>query len=324
MMVVIILSAVLMLIFQCAVSDVVDDFDKCSEFFLDNQPPEIPGVLVDSKSADQNHFKLICQGAKDKYTFATFYNTTSRIPVFSAYTYSGKGNFNRDQAKKPWSTEPQLDNSEQATDADYRTDPPNVNRGHLFPVCHAKDVPTAKSTFTLTNAVPQKVSFNGGSWGRMETYTKQLMDSHCLDNNNKVLAYVLTGAVPGTINLNNRVNIPKMMWTAFCCYNSKNQSWFSKAHWAPNVDEIVNQRTIPTVSLINLHDHLKNTWGEGLKLFNDKCLTDEPVNTNLPPPDTECEEEKSFCHQSRPVIFCERSCDHTESVLTEIRKICHS
>ncbi|XP_051949450.1 endonuclease domain-containing 1 protein-like [Xyrauchen texanus] len=275
MMVVIILSAVLMLIFQCAVSDVVKDFDKCSNFFSDNQPPEIPGVLVDSKSADQNRYKFICQGAKDKYTFATFYDTESRIPVFSAYRYSGKGNFNRDQAKKPWSTEPQLDNNKQAADDDYKNNKLNVNRGHLFPVCHAKDLDTAKSTFTLTNAVPQKESFNGGSWAHMEGCTMGLMETNCRDNNDQVSAYVLTGAVPAKNPLpqdmlNKRVNIPSMMWTAFCCYNNEKQSWFSAAHWAKNVDEDVNQKMILTVSLKNLQDELKKTWGEGLKLFN-KC-----------------------------------------------------
>ncbi|XP_051949449.1 endonuclease domain-containing 1 protein-like [Xyrauchen texanus] len=273
-MVVIILSAVLMLIFQCAVSEVVDDFSECSDFFLDNQPPQIPGVLERGES--QNHYKTICQRFNNVYTFATLYDTTSKIPVFSAYRYSGKGNFtrNKDLKNQNWTTESQLQDNEQAADDDYKNNTLNVNRGHLFPCSHAKDLDTAKSTFTLTNAVPQKVRFNSGSWARMENFTKHLMDSHCRDNNNKVSAYVLTGAVPGDETLNNRVNIPKMMWTAFCCYNSKNQSWFSKAHLAPNEDEDVKDKnkTILTESLKNLQDELKNTWVKGLKLFNEKCL----------------------------------------------------
>ncbi|XP_051526729.1 endonuclease domain-containing 1 protein-like [Myxocyprinus asiaticus] len=284
MMVLIILSAVLMLAFQCAVSYVVDDFSKCSEFFLDSQSPHIPAVLEGGKSQNQNRYKIICQGANKVYTFATLYNTTSRIPVFSAYKYSGKGKFSRKVRKQHWKIEPQLQQNEQATNEDYseeNREKMNVNRGHLFPVCHAKDVTTAESTFILTNAVPQKVSFNNGSWAHMEQCTKQLMDKHCLDTNNKVSAYVLTGAVPGNNKLNNRVNIPSMMWMAFCCCDSK-KNCFSKAHWAPNEDD-ENKNKIQMKSLKELQDYLKNTLGKELKLFNDKCLTDKSVKTNLPP-----------------------------------------
>ncbi|XP_051526730.1 endonuclease domain-containing 1 protein-like [Myxocyprinus asiaticus] len=282
MMVLIILSAVLMLAFQCAVSDVVDNFGKCTKYFMAGQPPQIEGILVDSKSADQNRYKIICQGAKKVYTFATLYDTTSRIPVFSAYKYSGKGKFSRPNTSN-WKIEPQLQQNEQATNKDYKNNNLNVNRGHLFPSCHAKDFTTAKSTFILTNAVPQKMHFNNGSWARMEQCTKHLMDKHCLNMSNKVSAYVLTGAVPGNNKLNNRVNIPSMMWMAFCCCDSNTNSCFSKAHWAPNEDDENKNKTIQMKSLKELQDHLKNIWVKELKLFNDKCLTDKSVKTNLPP-----------------------------------------
>lgn len=86
----------------------------------------------------------------------------------------------------------------QAVNEDYRNNNYNVNRGHLFPCCHAADEDTAESTFTLTNAVPQKISFNGGSWSRMEDENKNIMNS-CKNNNNEVLAHVLTGAIPGNL-----------------------------------------------------------------------------------------------------------------------------
>ncbi|KAK6291676.1 hypothetical protein J4Q44_G00374610 [Coregonus suidteri] len=57
---------------------------------------------------DPNRYKLICQKYKNSYRFATLYDTTNKIPVFSAYTITGpppKGRPNQ-----PWMIEPQLNN----------------------------------------------------------------------------------------------------------------------------------------------------------------------------------------------------------------------
>lgn len=140
---------------------------------------------------------------------------------------------------------------------------------------YAADEDTAKSTCILTNIVPQKESFNSGSWSRMEQTVKTVMDSNCRDekDSNKILAYVLTGAVPSqTGKLNNRVNIPSHMWTAFCCYNSKTKKWESQAHWAENIDESNNKgKTISKQSLTKVQDFLKSKYGD-TTLFNGKCV----------------------------------------------------
>ena len=146
-----------------------------------------------------------------------------------------------------------------------------VNRGHLFPLQHAKDLDTQESTCILTNIVPQKESFNGGSWSRMETSVTDLMTANCKDNNNKVKAYVITGAVPSKTpeNKMNDVNIPKLMWTAFCCKNKKGK-WVSNAHWADNKKDENTQITIPTISLSDLYNIHKDDIG---KLFPDGTCT---------------------------------------------------
>lgn len=46
------------------------------------------------------------KNAGSGYTFATLYDTTNRIPVFSAYKYTGRGNFRRPMI--PWMVEPQV------------------------------------------------------------------------------------------------------------------------------------------------------------------------------------------------------------------------
>lgn len=283
-------------------TDVVGSFSTCSEFFFNKQPPTIRGILENSVSKDQNQYKIICQQNQNKYRFATFYDIKNKIPLFSAYKYTGHTGTRPQNVK--WKTEPQLEDqnagmnvalSNQAFKGDYTTNK-DVNRGHLFPCCHAADEDTAKSTFTLTNAVPQYKSFNGGSWSDMEQKVRSVMDSHCRDKNNEknILAYVLTGAVPNTKRppqlLNNRVNIPSDMWTVFCCYNRESNKWKSQAHWAENKDESKGSKPIPPKTLVALQTFLKSKYNKESLLFNGGCLDDLKADASPPPvPDT-CEE----------------------------------
>ncbi|XP_051729687.1 endonuclease domain-containing 1 protein-like [Ctenopharyngodon idella] len=256
-------------------TEVVKSFSACSQFFLNEQPSVIPGILENSLSKD-NRYKLICQKYKNAYRFATLYDTTNRIPVFSAYKYTEKGHFTR--PNKEWMTESELDPPvaemtvpclNQAISADYCKNCYKVNRGHLFPCCHAADLDTAESTFTLTNVVPQKISFNAGSWKRMEEETKEIMDT-CKNNNNEVLAHVLTGAIPGNNKMKKKVNIPSFMWMAFCCYNSTENAWVSQAYWAPNEEENTKVN-IPKRSLLELQGFLNANWVQNVQLFENNC-----------------------------------------------------
>lgn len=86
-------------------TEVVDSFNTCSQFFFNKQPPVIPGILKNSVSKN-NRYKLICQKYNNAYRFATLYDTTNRIPVFSAYKYTEKGYFKR--PNKEWMTESEV------------------------------------------------------------------------------------------------------------------------------------------------------------------------------------------------------------------------
>lgn len=90
-------------------SEVVKPFEKCSEFFSEEQPPVIPDIL--NPNSDHARYKKICQkysftSAGSGYTFATLYDTESRIPVFSAYKYTKGEHFTRPMI--PWRIEPQV------------------------------------------------------------------------------------------------------------------------------------------------------------------------------------------------------------------------
>ncbi|XP_056336338.1 endonuclease domain-containing 1 protein [Danio aesculapii] len=285
-----VVSVLLVFGFSFITTEVVDSFSKCNQFFLGGEPPVISGLLEGSVSQDNNH-KIICQKYQNLYRFATFYSITTvnghqgRIPVFSAYKYTGCC---RGRPRLSWMIEPQLessDNSEmrapcvnQAAMGDYHKED-NISRGHLFPNGHAPDEVTAESTFTLTNTVPQVKSFNNGSWVRMEQKVRSIIESDCRDENNMTLAYVLTGAVPSTNNfLRKRVNIPKYMWTAFCCFNSTGQTWVSQAHWAENKRER-NTTYIPTKSLDKLEQFLTKQYNRNYKLFENDCYQRKVIKT---------------------------------------------
>ncbi|XP_043074158.1 endonuclease domain-containing 1 protein-like [Puntigrus tetrazona] len=273
-----VVSVLLVLGFSFVMTEIVDSFSTCSSFFLNGQPPVIPGILNNLVSQDSNRYKLICQKYQNVYRFATVYDTTNKIPVFSAYRYTGSYT---GRPHIPWMIEPELETTDgtmrepcvnQAFPGDYWTQTA-LNRGHLFPNGHAADKITAESTFTLTNTVPQYSSFNDGSWGQMEQRVKDTMETHCRDKDNadNILAYVLTGAVPSQANLlNKRVNIPSNMWTVFCCYNHGSTAWMSQAHWAENKDSNA-ANTINSKTMARFQEFMGNKYGPGSKLFDVDC-----------------------------------------------------
>ncbi|XP_047670081.1 endonuclease domain-containing 1 protein-like [Tachysurus fulvidraco] len=183
---------------------------------------------------------------ENKYRFATVYDTVRRIPVYSAYTFSGKEQKSR---KREWKIEPQLENIAEYKDLKEMIDSPSeagkifnqaVNsdyinieftRGHLFPYQFATDQDQADSTFTLTNIAPQTKD-NNQKWAKqVETPIRKEIKQGCkLDGSH--LVYIVTGVVPGknwiSITRDGKeyqegVNIPSHFWSAYCCTSNKGQ-----------------------------------------------------------------------------------------------------
>lgn len=105
----------------------------------------------------------------------------------------------------------------QASNADYDSSTDYFDRGHLAPVSHANSRECVYASFTLTNAAPQYYSFNSGQWKVVESRMVTTLTNKCKNNS----AYIVTGVVPGNIKMNNRVNVPKCFWTAYCCQTDK-------------------------------------------------------------------------------------------------------
>uniref|UniRef100_A0A8C5GC50 DNA/RNA non-specific endonuclease domain-containing protein n=1 Tax=Gouania willdenowi TaxID=441366 RepID=A0A8C5GC50_GOUWI len=187
---------------------------ECNEFFLNKQPPWVPGILENGKILNQDRYKVICQTFKNE-----------KIPLFSAYKYRGNGD---KREREGWYTEPKLEGNgmwdgtyrNQADLEDY-INSTIYNKGHLFPFSHGFSEDDKLSTNTLTNIVPQVKTFNGGSWANMETCTKCVLDQLCLNNKGTSEGSVVVKAN----QLNDRVNIPDRLWSAFCCYRIKLSSF---------------------------------------------------------------------------------------------------
>ncbi|XP_077196448.1 endonuclease domain-containing 1 protein-like isoform X2 [Paroedura picta] len=216
-------------------AEVVKSFEEtCPRYFFRKTPPKI--------SLTASYMVPICQRYKNQYRYATLYDQKKRIPIYSAYIY----NPGRAKRTDNWMVEPQLVGSglrpemiseedliqkfhvtkaaleeSQAVLQDYKN-LIDYNRGHLNPNSHQPDPEAKKSTFTLTNIVPQFTKLNGGAWQTYEQQTMQTKTQGCKET------FAVVGAVPGNNYIaGRRVNKPSHVWSTACCYIDNNhlRSW---------------------------------------------------------------------------------------------------
>ncbi|KAL7865140.1 hypothetical protein SRHO_G00103870 [Serrasalmus rhombeus] len=226
-------------------SEVVQSFkSKCRQFFFLGHLPSAKRVATPTVFRGQN-YKQICQRWKNQYRFATLYDTKSRIPVYSAYTFISSNPFKR---VDDWKVEPQLDlplkpeNSNMASESEMNDGLTSTfkhqalvkdysgkfTRGHLFPKSYAADQDDGDATFTLTNIAPQTQECNSQWAEQVEEPMLKYIKANCTQRES-FPAYIVTGVVPGKtwleIKRGNRaikqgVNIPSHYWTAFTCANN--------------------------------------------------------------------------------------------------------
>ncbi|XP_026225476.1 endonuclease domain-containing 1 protein-like [Anabas testudineus] len=258
------LAVLLLLSITPTETKVVNEMSECAGFLLGETPPQVPCILENGQIIDENRYKIICQTYENKERFVTLYDTKNKIPVFSAYKYKGGEG---EKADCFWKIEPQLENMTNDVnmeDCDTRTEYTNqasyndysgtYTKGHLFPFSYVVTRDDRMSTCTLTNAVPQVDSFNEGSWARMESCVKCILDKFC---NDKKERYLVTGAEPSpNKNINDRVNVPSVLWSAFCCYSENLNNWIASAYWGENVPEEPKVKHVQTRTLQELHDKL--------------------------------------------------------------------
>ncbi|KAK9980593.1 hypothetical protein ABG768_000186 [Culter alburnus] len=239
---------------------VVQNFEKeCGQFFANGKSPT---TFIGSQ------YRQICQTLNGVVYYATYYDTDNKIPVYSAYRFAGLMGCTR---KSNWYIEPQLDNKilgenmasegsvkdknlrgvHQALNEDYEKS--GFDRGHLAPVYLAESQSCADATFTLTNAAPQDRCFNRIFWWDVEEELAETLEKNCKSHS----VYIVTGVVPGTVIINNRVKVPSHFWTAFCCLDQNSKCSYSGGVIGSN-DSYNN---IKSMTLAKFEENLKKLYG---------------------------------------------------------------
>ena len=98
----------------------------------------------------------------------------------------------------------------------------------------------------------------------MEKSVKCVMDKNCENQNNVLEAFVLTGADPGRKRTKQgQVNIPEILWTAFCCYSKVRSKWVAGVVWGGNFEK---GDEVPPLTVEQWNNILN------LDLFPSECL----------------------------------------------------
>ncbi|KAM7421671.1 hypothetical protein PAMA_015694 [Pampus argenteus] len=267
-----VLVFLLLALSDLATAEVVQSFTgTCNNFFVMGIPP--------SRLQGTHICQIKTQAAS--YQFATLYDKSRRIPIYSAYRFRGRATCQR---KSTWDIEPQLDDQNgirfmaseatvsitkrgvyQALNNDYiNTD---YHKGHLVPVQHQQTQSCADATFTLTNAAPQYKTFNQGQWKAAERRTAVTLTRDCL--NHGFNAYIITGVVPGNTQIHLRVNVPAYFWSAYCCVDNNNIPQSSNAYYGNNDSTNI----VTTISVANLDNKLGTDYqSPGFELFPNHCV----------------------------------------------------
>ncbi|KAL4005080.1 hypothetical protein ACER0C_004793 [Sarotherodon galilaeus] len=255
------------------------NLEKCLKFFYENTIPQ--GI-------SGKGYEGICQIYKNKYRFATMYDRTRRIPLYSAYILSSPDG---PRPETPWKIEPQLASLKANKEMEYRKNPDqNVKnsqavdedytnsgytRGHLAPSGHQKTEEDRIATFTLTNIVPQMEKSNSGPWNVLENQMLTSFKEFC-----KETMYVITGAIPyesGEHVISKRVHVPEYMWTAYCCPTQQKASAAVGRNDLNSKEDIVEKKNkngydVKEMSLEDLEKILQKRLNmSGISLFKNKC-----------------------------------------------------
>ena len=193
--------------------------------------PDITALLGPG-ALNQQRYSMICQMGAEGRTpyYATFYDKTNRIPVFSKFavrhgTCPRRNDFwyegdliagIMDGFLHSYGEASAVANINdillyQASTQDYEYS--GYDRGHLNPhnsFCDSDDA--VRSTFTYTNVAPQVATFNRGAWRTVEATLRNHALNRCPTTNTFVV-----GVIPSNNTLNGRVNIPSHFWAYVRC-----------------------------------------------------------------------------------------------------------
>ncbi|XP_026123034.1 endonuclease domain-containing 1 protein-like [Carassius auratus] len=267
---------------------VSDSFKECSQFFYMHTAPT--GVRG-------GNLKRICQRYGDKLRYATLYDSRRRLALYSAYTF--KKSDGQRRMDTPWMYEPQLVSADesgnmrelpssgetdqlleesQAVLADY-VDAVEYERGPLNPDQHQADNQDKAATYTLTNVVPQITDLLEGPWSVYIDMVRRRLNNFC-----RGPAYVVTGVTVSGVTIRrgreDRMAVPKHLWSAYCCPRFDRNSPYDVRYMFPTyaayaLNEIVGH-SVTEVPLKALEAFLKSQtdMDKSVSIFFKDCLTE--------------------------------------------------
>ncbi|XP_018599867.2 endonuclease domain-containing 1 protein-like [Scleropages formosus] len=268
-----------------------NSFKDCSQFLFMRTPP------VGFRGGE---LRQICQRYNEKPRFATLYDRSRRVPIYSAYTF--KKSDGQERMDTPWMYEPQLASQEensnmrvlppaeqmdplieesQAVLQDF-TDAVLYERGALNPDQHQSSSEDKAATYTLTNHVPLVTIFLEESWTAYVDTVRQRLNNFCHGK-----AYVMTGvAVSGLMirrGNTDRLAVPRYLWSAYCCPRFDRNSPYEVRFMFPTYAAYgINQEvghSVQEVPLKTLESKLKNQTNvdRNLSLFYKDCIVENII-----------------------------------------------
>ncbi|XP_071772359.1 endonuclease domain-containing 1 protein-like [Centroberyx gerrardi] len=274
-------------------ASVSNSFRDCSHFFYMQTPPAgIRGTGV----------KRICQRYQDKPRYATLYDSSRHLPLYSGYIF--KKSDGKRRMDTPWMYEPQLASDDvsgdmrglplsddtltlsplieesQAVLDDY-TDAVEYERGTLNPDQHQAEPDDKSSTYTLTNVVPLITDFLDTSWNPYLDIVRRRLNNFCHGKSFMVTGVTVSGA---TIQRDNkdRLAIPKHLWLAYCCPRFDRNSPYEVRFMFPSYGGYaLNEQTghsVVEVPLKTLESFLKShtDMDSNLAIFYKGCVSENP------------------------------------------------
>ncbi|KAL6118774.1 uncharacterized protein ACO6RY_03490 [Pungitius sinensis] len=283
-------------------ASVLDSFKDCSHFFYMHTPP------AGMRGSD---LRRVCQKYADKLRYATLYDSSRRLPLYSAYIFQKSDGKRR--MDTPWMYEPQLVSNDesgsmralpltedtppliedsQAVLEDY-TDAVEYKRAPLNPDQHQSEPDDKSSTYTLTNVVPLITHFLDTSWTPYLNIIRRRLNNFCHGKSFMVTGVTVSG---GSLRRDNRdrLAIPKHVWLAYCCprfdHNSPYEVRFMFPGYAGYALNEQTDHSVVEVPLKTLESFLKSqTHGDSdLTIFYKGCVSENPFRkkrdlTSVPP-----------------------------------------
>jgi endonuclease G len=130
----------------------------------------------------EDHLKYgqpACAGpVLDKTYFVVCYDPAHKIPAWVGYALTKEDSLAKATKRQgSFRADTALPRGERAENADYSGS--GFDKGHMAPANDfTRSVEAMRSTFVLTNAVPQKHGVNGGQWAQLEAAVHTLASTH--------------------------------------------------------------------------------------------------------------------------------------------------